>query len=494
MEELSNLEKRVLRAVGAAGGVASPDQVLAREGLTELVQVMNSASWLQSKGLVNLHDTVEEAVVLTDAGKAAIREGLPERRVLRALAGGPLTVDELKARLDAQAVNVAIGVLRKGGLANLEQGRLVATEKATHPTDDERVLERVAARELPPGAYGADLVERLKRRGLLRVKETRLREIRLTEKGRRILEKGVEVKDTVAQLTPELIASGKWRHVELRPYDVKAFAPVATGGKKHPLRQIIDEIRRVFLEMGFTEIEGAFVCTAFWNMDALFTPQDHPAREMQDTFYLSPPLERAVLLDRPLVAAVKAVHEHGGTTGSTGWRNPWSEDVAAQRLLRTHTTVDTIRYLHDHRDEPAIKVFSVDRVFRNEAVDATHLPEFHQVEGVVMEPGANFRQLLGLLKTFYAKMGFEDIRVRPAYFPYTEPSLELEVFYNGKWMELGGAGMFRPEVLEPVGVKHPVLAWGLGLERLAMMRLGLKDLRELYVSDVEWLRNAPLAE
>jgi phenylalanyl-tRNA synthetase alpha chain len=155
--------------------------------------------------------------------------------------------------------------------------------------------------------------------------------------------------------------------------------------------------------------------------------------------------------------------------------------------------VDTIEYLHRHPDPP-VKVFSIDRVFRNEALDATHLPEFHQVEGIVMEEGANLRQLIGLLREFYAKMGFPELRVRPAYFPYTEPSLEIDVFYNNRWMELGGAGIFRPEVTEGVGVKHPVLAWGLGLERLGMMMLGLKDVRDLYVSDVEWLRNAPLVE
>jgi phenylalanyl-tRNA synthetase alpha chain len=162
-------------------------------------------------------------------------------------------------------------------------------------------------------------------------------------------------------------------------------------------------------------------------------------------------------------------------------------------LLRTHTTVDTVNYLKKHPDPPR-RVFSVDRVFRNEAVDATHLPEFHQVEGIVMEEGANLRMLIGTLKAIYAKMGFKDLRVRPAYFPYTEPSLEIEVWYNDKWMELGGAGIFRPEVTVPLGVKHPVLAWGLGLERLAMMTLGLKDIRDLYISDVEWLRNAPLVK
>jgi phenylalanyl-tRNA synthetase alpha chain len=111
-----------------------------------------------------------------------------------------------------------------------------------------------------------------------------------------------------------------------------------------------------------------------------------------------------------------------------------------------------------------------------------------------MEEGANLRQLIGVLKEFYAKMGFAEVTVRPSFYPYTEPSLDVAVWYNNKWLELGGAGIFRLEVTKPWGIESPVLAWGLGLERLAMMKLGLKDLRELYISDVEWLRNAPLIE
>jgi len=98
------------------------------------------------------------------------------------------------------------------------------------------------------------------------------------------------------------------------------------------------------------------------------------------------------------------------------------------------------------------------------------------------------------LKEFYSRMGIDDLRIRPGYFPYTEPSLEPEIFYNGNWMELGGAGIFRPEVTKPLGVEHPVLAWGLGLERLVMTLLDIKDIRDLYVSDIDWLRDSPSIE
>lgn len=503
MEELSNIEKRVLIALGAIGEKATPEEIRARAGFDEMVQVMNGSSWLQAKGLVRHEETLRTFVAATKEGRAFADRGLPERRAVDAIRaeGGAITLDALRASgaLAADEVNVATGWLKRKGLATIEKAPDGATVlRLTSQSDaqgvDERLLQHLAnASELPVedvDAKGLELL--LGRQNLVRKRDEITRVIHLTTKGRVQLEKGVEVKEDVSQITSELIGTGKWRDVNLRAYDVTAFAPVASGGKKHPLRQVIDRIRRIFLDMGFEEIEGPYARSAFWNMDVLFTPQDHPAREMQDTFYLSRPA-RAPLGREPLKDKVKAIHENGGGTGSAGWRNPWSEDVAAQMLLRTHTTVDTINYLRNHPDPP-VKVFSVDRVFRNEAIDATHLPEFHQVEGIVMEEGANLRMLIGLLREFYKKMGASDVRVRPAYFPYTEPSLEVEVFYNNKWMELGGAGIFRPEVTAAVGVKHPVLAWGLGLERIAMMTLGLKDVRDLYVSDVEWLRNAPIVE
>jgi phenylalanyl-tRNA synthetase alpha chain len=253
---------------------------------------------------------------------------------------------------------------------------------------------------------------------------------------------------------------------------------------------LIEKIRLIFLEMGFTEISGDYIESCFWNMDALFIPQDHPARELQDTFYLAEPKTMPVD-DEVLMEKIKAIHENGGETGSSGWGYTWSRDEAERALLRTHTTVNTIRYLSEH-PEPPQKVFSIGRVFRKETLDSTHLPEFHQIEGIVLEEKASFRMLIGVLKEFYRMMGFEEIRIRPSYYPYTEPSMDVEVKFKGKWLELGGSGIFRPEVTEPFGVKFPVIAWGLGLERLAMLTLGLDDIRMLYISDIEWLRSCPL--
>ena len=185
---------------------------------------------------------------------------------------------------------------------------------------------------------------------------------------------------------------------------------------------------------------------------------------------------------------VRNIHENGGDTGSTGWGGTWSREKAESALLRTHSTVSSIKYIAEHPDAPR-KAFSISRIFRKESIDATHLPEFTQIEGIVIDDNADFNMLISIIREFYARMGFDQIRIRPAYFPYTEPSLELEVFFNGKWMELGGAGIFRPEVVAPFGVTSPVLAWGFGFERLAMLKWNIKDIRDLYISDLDNLKS-----
>jgi phenylalanyl-tRNA synthetase alpha chain len=246
--------------------------------------------------------------------------------------------------------------------------------------------------------------------------------------------------------------------------------------------------------MGFTEIHGPLVETAFWNFDALFQPQDHPAREMMDTFYLANP-KAGRLPSKDTVDAVAKVHENGWITGSKGWGYKWSHEEAKRLVLRTHTTAETIKYLSMHKNPP-IKVFSVDRVYRNEQITYKNIAEFHQIEGIVVGKGVTLRDLMGTLKTFYTKFGLKKIAFWPCYFPYTEPSAQAVVYHPKlkRWMELCGMGLFRPEVLAPMDIKYSVLAWGGGLERLAMIELGLDDIRLLYGNRLEWLRRTPLCQ
>jgi phenylalanyl-tRNA synthetase alpha chain len=291
-----------------------------------------------------------------------------------------------------------------------------------------------------------------------------------------------------------MITTRTWENYELKPFDVNKPGPLLKGGKMHPMINLINNIREIFLSLGFTEIRGPIIESAFFNFDALFQPQDHPARELQDTFYLKNP-KVAKLPEKDRVDAVKATHENGGDSGSLGWRYKWDEDISKQTVLRTHTTATTIRRLAQYytdNDKPPIKVFSIDRVFRNEKVDKSHLAEFTQIEGIIIDENVTLCDLIGVISEFYKKIGFEKIITRPGFFPYTEPSMEVAVYYDrlGEWLEMGGSGIFRPEVTYPWGIKNPtrVLAWGLGLERLAMLMFEREDIRDLYINPIKWLR------
>ncbi len=292
-----------------------------------------------------------------------------------------------------------------------------------------------------------------------------------------------------------MLSSGTWNKYELKPFDVSKTGPLLKAGKFHPMVNLINEIREIFLSMGFTEIRGPIIESAFYNFDALFQPQDHPAREMQDTFYLNNP-NVAKLPESDKIQAVKETHENGGDSGSRGWRYEWDIETAKKTVLRTHTTATTIRRLarfYKNNEKVPLKVFCVDRVFRNEKLDRSHLAEFTQVEGIVIDDNATLCDLIGLLSDFYRKLGFKKIITRPGFFPYTEPSMEVSVYYDklGEWLEMGGSGIFRPEVTYPWGIKEPtrVLAWGQGLERIAMLYFGRKDIRDLYINPIKWLRS-----
>ncbi|MFH1521120.1 MAG: phenylalanine--tRNA ligase subunit alpha [Candidatus Micrarchaeota archaeon] len=268
-------------------------------------------------------------------------------------------------------------------------------------------------------------------------------------------------------------------------FDPNIPGPNASVGKNHPITIITKKIKTIMTELGFEEMEGDLVESSFWNFDALFQPQDHPARELADTFYING--EMPLPSDKKLVERVKKAHEEG-------WKYNWDPKEASKAVLRTHTTCLSARYLAALKDKKPKKYFSIGRVFRNEATDYKHLAEFHQVEGIIAWENATFTDLLGFLKEFYRKLGFENIRFRPSFFPYTEPSLEIEVYFEKKkqWLELGGAGIFRPEVSIPLAGVYPVLAWGLSLERPLMLLLELEDIRTFYKNDVDFLTSSRL--
>ena len=499
ISELHIYEKKLLKEL-EANPEATPEEIAENTGM-DIKSVMSAAGSLASKDIIEMHKDVEEIYSLTDDGKEYAEKGLPERRILNALASkDKIHMKDLSTEtgVDKKETNIAIGWLRRKNWASIDKGMVTITDFgkdfASKMDVDEETLDYLKANAGGVRLFTDDLLNGVKklagRKNILNVKKETSHSFKILPKGEAILEEGFIIKEQATQLTHQHLKDGQWKDLEYRPYDINAEAPVIFAGKKHPLRVIIDEIRDIFLDMGFVEDNGEYVESAFWNFDSLFQPQDHAAREMQDTFYLKNPLT-CDLPDMDLVKLTAETHENGADTGSIGWQYDWSEDIARQSVLRTHTTGISTKHLFEH--EPPIKMFSVGRVFRRETFDYKHLPEFHQVEGLVCGEGINYQNLLGVLKEFYKKLGFE-VRFRPAYFPYTYLSTESEIYLEEKesWIELGGAGMFRPEVLKPLGIDQPALAFGMGIERLAMIRYDVEDIRMLYKSDINWLREVPL--
>jgi phenylalanyl-tRNA synthetase alpha chain len=494
--DLRPAEKRLLASLSTK---RAPVESLVGGHFSEVVAVLKAADGPLREGLVHVEEEAATVVKLAPEGLRYKAEGLPERRVAEYLAmqGGQAAMNDLGNLLAADEVGRTVGWLKKKGWARMEkdeQGPVLILTGDAKPGADEAALGELTGefrRLQHPG------LEALRSRGLLVEEERTRRYLSLTPAGvaaRDGLDEADLAGEEVTQVDPGLVA--KWAALDeatrqayhLRGFDLGVAVAPRYPGKSHPLTQMMSEIRAIFVAMGFQEIAGDYVESAYWNMDALFIPQDHPARDMQDTFYLDHPATQPVPDDA--LERARDIHERGGDTGSTGWGGRFDEATSRKALLRTHTTNTTVRYLAGAEGD-VHKVFGIGKVFRKETMDATHLPEFYQIEGIVTEPEASFNMLVGLCKAFFGRMGF-DVRFRPAYFPYTEPSMEIDVFHNGRWMELGGCGVFRPEVTDPLGVAHPVLAWGFGLERLAMMRLGLSDIRDLYISDVQWLREAPV--
>jgi len=477
---------------------------LVKETGLDQVAVMRAVLWLQSKGLARLHEKQKKIVRLTEAGKRYAEIGLPERRALKLLAErGKITLNDLKEVLSDDELKPIVGILRKEGWATVrkENGELVLeiTERGKMAVSESRPIDRVLKILAERGEVEAREIEgliplnELKRRKIAEVEFKTKREVEITGEGIRLVERGLELREEVSVLTPDLIKSGRWRNVEFKRFNIKAPVKRIYPGKKQPYRAFLDRIRRKLIEMGFIEMTAeSLIETQFWNFDALFQPQNHPARDWTDTYQLKYP-KYGSLPQEELVERVKAAHEHGGTTGSRGWGYKWDPRIAMMLMPRAHGTALSGRQLAKGVQIPG-KYFAIQRVFRPDVLDRTHLIEFNQVEGIVIAEELTFKHLLGILKRFATEVaGAKKVKFLPDYYPFTEPSVQMSAKHPELgWVEFGGAGIFREEMTKPLGIDVPVIAWGIGIDRLAMFKLGIDDIRYLFSYDLRWLREAKI--
>jgi len=482
---LHPIEQKILKTL-ADKKTLTPEE-LAEVTKLSLDQIRRGIEWLKFKNLANVTESEKTIVTLGKRGNEAFEKGLPERQLvnhLRSLDGYSCEMNAAKDYLKNE-FGPAIANAKKNGWIEVHENRLML--KGYHDlSSEEKIIKTIS--KTPIGVSADELedknaLESLKKRPdfvVLTSKKSAL--VDLTEQG---MEAAKSVPDNIDfESVSETSNKVEQEAKVVRAIDVEAAAPVIFAAKSHPLRDVIDEVREIFVSLGFSEIIGNNVQSSFWNFDALFTPQDHPAREMQDTFYLAD--VKAKTIAKPdQIKKVADAHKKG-------WNYQWQNEEARRLVLRTHTTCVTIRELADQKHDEA-RLFSIGKVFRNEKLSYKHLAEFHQVEGVVVGKNVTLRDLMGLQTEFYHKMGIKKIKFWPTFFPYTEPSLQSMIYNEklGKWVELFGMGIFRQEVTKPLGIKNPVLAWGGGIERIAMLRYGLTDVRELYENKFGWLRSVP---
>lgn len=472
MQKLHRLESDIL-------GVLRDKHRLSISNISNSLRIKPEAAYsgakmLEERGYVEIEEEKGIEYELTPTGKEALRYGLPELKVLKCVDENPsLPIDKLP--IPKETLSIGIGQAIKSSLLVIEEGNKPKLTSKGEDSLRKGLPEEGALHNLRDA--DAKTIQKLIKRGLVEQRE-RSGEIwvRITKEGQR-----TPVVTGISELTSDMIKSGSWKDAMLKPYDIRAPAPVTYIAKFQPYRKFLDDVKRKLLAMGFVETRGPLVDLAFWNFDALFQAQNHPAREVHDSYMISEPGFGKV--PKKYVEKVKEVHE-------SSWRYKWNEGEAAKLVARSQGTTLSARALADIK-VPA-KIFAIARVFRPDTLDRTHLFEFNQIEGIVVDEGLNMRHLLGLLKTFAREIaGISNIKYLPSYYPFTEPSVDMMARTETGWVELGGSGIFRPEVTEPFGIDEPVLAWGLGLDRLAMFKLNIEDIRYLFSYDLDWLRKTP---
>jgi phenylalanyl-tRNA synthetase alpha chain len=492
-------ERKLLKALEYIAAATTDELSQATKLSKDAVE--KASGWAETKGVVSFFEQISLLFELTNEGQTYAEEGLPEINLLKLLNQGITEINQIKKIFPK--MNIALAWIKRNKWAKIESGKIELTEEGydikTIPEDS--IIQRLnKSKPLESSMFKDEelkLLEKLISRKLVTKTRNITRIVNITDFGKQVLPELeiIQSDNIITQLTPKMIISEEWRNSFFQKYDVNLPAPSLKPGKRHFISQVIDYIRRFWVELGFKEMKGEYLELNFWNFDALYQPQDHPARDLADTFYMKTPY-KGNLPDPKLVDQVKRTHENGWTTGSTGWQYEWDPEYAKRTVLRTHTTSLSVNQIAKLTpDDLPAKFFSVGRVFRNETIDWNHLAEFYQTDGIVIGEDVTFRNLLGYLKAYLEGLGLKKFRFRPAYFPYTEMSMEAEVWIEerGEWMELFGSGIFRPEVVKPlIGIDVPVLAWGPGFDRLLMQNYHVRNIKELYSNDLGLLRKAKL--
>ena len=504
VKSLHPLEIKLLRAVGDSDEITTQSIISLLS--YKLGQCNQAFSWLSAKSYIKeVKRTARVYYEITERGREYGVKGVPEIRIIELIQkDGPKTMVEIASLLGLQNKDVgsAFGQLSKEKVLALDSEKRVNIASGELPARI-TVLSGLLKRAMETDLLDEDSLSleeqavirnNSKKRGVagapFKVIEREEVVYTLTEEGKKVknflIAEGVTGEE-IGALTPEMLSSGSWKGKSFREYTINTPANRVLLGRRNPYGEYLQWVKDKLTSLGFEEFDGPLVENEFWNGDALFMPQFHSARDIHDVYYIKNP-SHAKEIEQPYLDQVAATHENGWKTGSRGWGYRFDRDFTRRQVMRSQGTVLSAKQLHKAKIPG--KYFGVARCFRYDQVDATHGADFYQTEGIVLGEDVNLRTLLGLLKMFAEEVaGAQEVKYVPGYFPFTEPSIEVHIKHPVLgWFELGGSGIFRPEVTKAMGIDVPVLAWGLGIDRMALMHLGLNDLRELFTPDIESVR------
>lgn len=494
----SSIESAILKALSSADQVLSTE--LADALKVEHQDVVGAAKSLEADNYIKSEMGQHMTLKLSAEGYHIIDAGSPEYLVWELLKDGKLSQEEVASKLGKEATGVALanGIKSKMFKTAKEDGKVFLERVAGNDNVVDAVRETLKAAAASPDAVDAKAVETLKKRKLAAMESRKT--FTYTKGPSYAAQRAAKA---AGDLTRDMLADGSWKDRQFKEYNFSAQGAEVDGGALHPLLKVRQEFREILMELGFQEMDTQhWAENSFWNFDSLMIPQQHPARDLQDTFFLSKP-EMAKLDELDYVDRVKAEHE-------AAFRTPWKTEEATRNVLRTHTTGSSAFVLHNLAKQ-AIRgsdgklhfrpgrYYSIDRVFRNEEMDRTHLCEFHQVEGFVIDRDISLAKMMHTFDAFFRRIGVSQLRFKPAFNPYTEPSMEIFGFHTGlnKWIEVGNSGLFRPELLRPMGFDDDVsvMAWGLSLERPTMIKYGINNIHELFGHrvDIRFIKRAAIA-
>ncbi|MFI3257266.1 MAG: phenylalanine--tRNA ligase subunit alpha [Spirochaetales bacterium] len=465
-------------------------------------------SWLGGKGLIDVVRREEHTFFeLTELGNTHKSEGLDAERIYNFLNGnGPHALPQIAQTLTLENKDVgsAFGFLSKEDVLRMDGDKKACCTGKPLPASiviARELLEKAVAAEdktLNADSLTAEEIAVMntmaKKRGAtdsdFRIVERETVVYTLLPSSKAVIEtlkKTGVTGNEIGTLTSAMLETGEWKNSSFRSYNISVPPARIIPGRTNAYVSFLESVKDKLCSLGFEEFDGPLVETEFWNSDALFMPQFHAARDIHDVYYVKNPTH-AKKIDEPFLTNVKNVHENGGNTGSRGWNYSFDSDFTRRLILRSQGTVLSAHQLATAKIPG--KYFGIARCFRYDKVDATHLADFYQTDGIVLGDEVNLKTLLGFLEMFAVEIaGATDVKYVPGYFPFTEPSIEVHIKHPILgWFELGGSGIFRPEVTKAMGIDVPVLAWGIGIDRMALMALGLNDLRELFSSDIEQTR------